>query len=47
MPAIKGVLIYVLDDKAQVKKWTEPSGVRAYYNLLRHMKVISTSRGKV
>ena len=32
MLAIDGALIYDLDDKAQVKEWTELSGVCAYYD---------------
>ncbi len=43
MLAIEGALIYDLDDKAQVKEWTELSGVRAYYDFFKsHQKEFET-----
>lgn len=35
MLAIEGALIYDLDNKAQITKWTEVAGVRAYYDFFK------------
>ncbi len=32
---IEGALIYDLDNKAQITKWTEVAGVRAYYDFFK------------
>ena len=38
MLAIEGALIYDLDNKAQITKWTEVAGVRAYYDFFKAHK---------
>lgn len=38
MLAIEGALIYDLDNKAQITKWTEVAGVRAYYDFFQAHK---------